>query len=114
MGFDVRHRRTRRVRESLQSADLIDHVGGEILGGDVDVAAPESGEVAIPHLRADSDALVGGGTARPCEPRGITGVETTGDVGAGDQSQHLLVVTQPPYPETLTEVGVQVDAGPLR
>jgi hypothetical protein len=41
-------------------------------------------------------------------------METTGDVGAGDQSQHLLVVTQPPYPETLTEVGIQVDGGPLR
>jgi hypothetical protein len=36
-------------------------------------------------------------------------VETARDVGAGDNAQHSVVITEPPDAEALTQVGVEVD-----
>lgn len=97
------------MREALQGADLIDHVGGQVLGRDVDVAPAEAGQVAVGDLRADADTASGRGAARSQQPGWIAGVEAACHIGAGDQLQHLLVVAETPDPETLPEVGVQVD-----
>ena len=65
MGFHVAHRRTRRLRNRLQRADLVDDVGDEIFGGHVEEASAEPGRVAVAHLRPDGHAALGGRPAYP-------------------------------------------------
>ena len=59
MGFDVGHRRAGGSRDALECADLIDDVGNQIVGRDVDEASAEPGQVAIAHLRSDAHATLG-------------------------------------------------------
>jgi hypothetical protein len=38
-------------------------------------------------------------------------METARDIGAGDNAEHGVVIAEPPDAESLTQVGVEVDAG---
>ena len=111
MGFDVGHRGAGRLRQPVQGADLIDDVGQQILRCDVDEAPAEAGQVAIAHLRADAHAALGGQPAHRQQAGRVARVETTRDVGAGDDAEHGVVISEPPDAESLTQVGVEVDAG---
>jgi hypothetical protein len=111
MGFDVAHRRAAGVRDRLQRADLIDDVGEQILGRHVDEASAESGQVAVAHLCSDAHPGLGGRSAHPHQAGRIAGVETTGHVGAGDDSEHGVVIAEPPDAEALAQVGVDVNTG---
>ena len=108
MGFDVADGRPGGLGQGLQGADLVDHVGGEVFGADVDVAAAEARQVAVAHLRADPYAAFGGGPADPQEPGRVAGMKAAGDVGAGDQIEHRVVVTKAPHPEAFAEIGIEV------
>jgi hypothetical protein len=111
MGFDVRHRRAGGVRDRLQRADLIHDIGKKILGCDVYEAPVEPGQVAIAHLRSDAHAALGSRPAYPQQAGGISCVETAGHVGAADDREHGVVVTEPPNAEALAQVGVEIDTG---
>ena len=100
----------RHVRERLQRADLVDDVGGQIVGRDVDEAPSEPGEVAVADLGADPDAVLARPAGRCVRSAGrVAGVESARDVGAGDHAEHRVVVAEPPHAEALAEVGVEVD-----
>ncbi len=101
MGFDVGHRRAGRLRESVQRADLIDDVGEQILWRDVDEPPAESGHVAVADLCADAHAALGGQPAHPQQSGRVAGMEAAGDVGAGDDAEHGVVVAEPPDAEAL-------------
>ena len=111
MGFDVRHRRAGRLGDSVQRADLIHDVGEQIVRGDVDESPAEPGHVAIADLCADAHTTLGGQPAHPQQAGRVARVETAGHVGAGDDAQHGVVVTEPPDAEALAQVGVEVDRG---
>ena len=101
MGFDVGHRRAGRLGESLQRADLIHHVGEQILWRDVDKPPAEPGHVAVADLCADPHTSLGGQPAHPQQSGRVAGMETTGHVGAGDDAEHGVVVAEPPDAEAL-------------
>jgi hypothetical protein len=109
MRFHVRHVASGGPGDALQSADLVDDVGGQVLRCGVDEASAEPGEVAVGHLRPDAHASLGREPARAQQQRGVAGVEAACDVGAGDDAEHGVVVAQRPYSEALAEVGVEVD-----
>ena len=111
MGFDVAYRGAGRVRDRLQRADLVDDVGNQVLGGDVDEAPAEAGQVAIAHLRSDANAAFGGRPADPQQPGGIPGVEAARHVGAGDDLEHGVVVAEAPDAKAFAQVGVEIDTG---
>jgi len=111
MGFDVRHRRAGGGRDALQSADLIHDIGDEIFGGDIDESPAEPGQVAIADLRSDAHTTPLGGPADPQQAGGISRVETARDVGAGDDLQHRVVITEAPDAEALAQVGIEIDTG---
>ena len=75
----------------------------------IDEASPESGEVAVADLRADPYTPLGGRAARPQQQLRVPGVEAAGDVGAGDDVEHGVVVTEFPHPEALAQIGVEID-----
>lgn len=97
--------------QRLPRADLVDHVSDQVLGCNVDAAAAEPGEVAIADLRADADTAVGRRLAGARQAGRVAGMEAARHVGAGDHVEHRLVVAQPPLPEALADVGVQINAG---
>ena len=99
--------------DRLQRADLIDDVGEQILGRDVDEAPAESGQVAVAHLCSDAHPGLGGQSAYPHQAGWIARVEPAGHVGAGDDSEHGVVIAKPPDAEALAQVGVDVDTGHL-
>jgi len=82
--------------EAVQRAKLVDHRSGQVGGGHVDEAATESGEVGIADLGPDHHAALDRRVAGRTQGRRVTGMEAAGDVGAGDQLQHGVIVTQTP------------------
>ena len=111
MGFDVADRSAAGLRQRLQRADLIHDVGEQVFGVDVDEAPTEPGQVAVTHLGSDPHAALGGRPAYPQQPRRVSGMEAARDVGAGDDPEHGVVVTELPDAESFAQVGVEVDTG---
>ena len=110
MRLDVAHPGTGRPRETVERhRDLVDHLGGELVGVDVDEAPPEAREVAVADLGPDGNATLGGHPAGGQDDGGVTRVEAAGDVRAGDDVEHRLVVAEDPPAVGLAEVGVEVD-----
>jgi hypothetical protein len=107
--LDVGHGGPGGAREDLQGADLVGHLGGQVLGGHVHAAAAEPGQVAVGDLGPDTYALGGGPLADAAHGDGVARVEAAGDVGAGDGGQEGVVVGEPPPSEALSQVGVEVD-----
>ena len=66
---------------------------------------------ALVNARVLQDDGLVEGRAVIIEAGRIAGVETAGDVGAGDDAEHGVVIAEPPDAESLTQVGVEVDAG---
>ncbi len=85
--------------ERLQCADLVDDVGGEVDGRDVDEAPAEPGEVAVAHLGTYPNALFRGFLAAVAQRGRVARVKPARDVGAGDQAEHRVVVTELPRAE---------------
>jgi hypothetical protein len=108
--LDVGHPGPGDPGETGQRPQLVEHVVGELGGLDVDEPPAEAGQVPVGDLGSDGHPSLGGPPADPAQRRGVTGVETAGHVGAGDDVQQALVVAQPPDAETLTEVAVEIDA----
>ncbi len=111
MGFDVGHARAGSLGQSVQRADLIHHVGEQILWRHIDEPPAEPGHVPVADLRADAHAALGGQSAHAQQAGRVAGMETTGHVGAGDDAEHGVVIAEPPDAEALTQVGVEVDGG---
>src|SRR5205814_830850 len=66
-----------RAREGVERAELIDDVGRQLRGRDIDPAATEAREVAIADLSADPDAAGHRLLAYPSHDRRIPGMEPT-------------------------------------
>ncbi len=114
VGLDVTHARARHAAHRLECAQLIEHVSGELGWVHGDEAPTKTSQVAIADLGADDDPAFGGGRAGALQGEGVPGVEAAGDIRAGDDVEHGLVVAEPPGAERLAEVGVEInDQGPL-
>ena len=100
--------------DAVQRGQLVQDVGGELGRLDVDEPAAEAGEVAVGDLRPDGHARGSGAGAHAAHGRRVAGVEAARHVGAGDEAEQRLVVTQPPDAEALPEVGVEVDGAAHR
>jgi hypothetical protein len=87
---------------------LVQHVRGQLGRCDVHLPPAESGQVAVAHLGAHCDAALGGARADPTHDRRVAGVESTGDVGAGDDVEQRVVVGERPGSEPLAEIGVEI------
>ena len=108
MGFDIAERCTGSPGKRLQCSDLVDHVGGEFSRRDIDPAPPEPGKIEVADLRTDPHAPRGGGPAGARQTHRVTGVEAARQIGAGDDVEHGVVVTEFPDPVSLGEVGVEI------
>lgn len=58
VGFDVGQVGAGGAGEAVEGADLVEDVGFEVGGWDVDEAASEAGEVVVGDLCADANAVV--------------------------------------------------------
>ena len=90
---------------------MIEHDISELIRVEVDEAPAEAEQVGVSDLGADRHPSVGGGVAYASQRRGIAGVGPAGDVGAGDDVEHRLVVAQAPDAERLTKIAVEIDRG---
>ena len=97
--------------DAVEGGELVEHVGGELVGAGVEKAASEPGQVTVGDVGADGDALLGGQGDGAAHGERVAGVEAAGHVGAADDVEHGGVVAHAPGAERLAEVGVQVDAG---
>ena len=97
--------------EGIERAELVEHDIAQLVGVDVDEAPTEARQVGVADLGADRHAPVGRRLAHPSQRRRVAGVGATGDVGAGDDVEHRLVVAETPHAERLTEIAVEVDRG---
>src|SRR5699024_5701589 len=107
--FDVADPAAAGAGQTVERTDLIDHVRGQLGRGDVDEPATETGQVVIADLGADRHVPVHGRPDRTEQGRRVAGVESAGDVGAGDQFEHRVVVTEPPGAVALAQIAVDVD-----
>jgi len=86
-------------------------VGEQVCGGDVDEPPAEPAQVVVADLGADGDLPFGGPGTGVQQGGRITGVEAAGRVGAGDDIEQRVVITEPPAAVTLAEIGVEIDGG---
>lgn len=118
MRFDVAHPGASHRAESVEGAELVEHIPGQFVGCDVHPPAAETGQITVGDVRAHGDTA-------GCRLRGhrphrhrVAGVEAAGHVRAGDHGEQRLVVAKPPDAEALAEITVEVDgaahAGPTR
>ncbi len=98
-----------RSGEGVERADLVQDVVGEVVGGVVDAAAAEAGQVAVADLGSDADVPGHRRLADPAHDGRVAGVEAAGDVGTGDQGQERFVVAEGPAAESLAQICVKVD-----
>ncbi|CAH0225022.1 hypothetical protein SRABI70_02327 [Pseudomonas sp. Bi70] len=109
VGFHVAHRSAGGSGQGLQGADLVDHVGAQLIAGDIHIAAAEADQIRVGDMGADGHAL-GRSRLEGAQDAGrVTGVEATGDIGAGDDVEHRGIVAHGPLAETLAQVAVEVD-----
>src|SRR4029453_5914181 len=111
MRLDMAHSGTGDTSEAIERPDLIDHVIGQTLRVDINAAAAESGEIVVADLGTDGHTAADGCFAYSTQGVGGAGMEAAGDIGAGDDVQQRLVITQLPDAESLAEIAIEVDDG---
>ena len=111
MGFDVGDPGAVGSGHAVESGDLVQHIGLELTGSDVHRSAAETGQIVVAHVRSDRDATFGGCRHGSAHHHGVPGVETTRDVGTGDDIEHGGVITHRPLAEAFAQIGVQIDRG---
>ena len=109
MRLDVPDPGARTLGHRVEGAQLVEDVGGELLGLHVEEPSPEADEVAVAHLSPDGHPALGRHLTGPAQRQRVAGMEAAGDIGAGDDVEHGRVIADRPGPEGLTEVGVEVD-----
>ena len=114
MGLHIGDPGSGHLGEGVERAQLIQHGVAQLFGCHVEVPPTEAGEVRERHLRADRHVVVHCESARLAQDRRVSGVETAGDVGAGDDAQHRSVVAERPHPVRLPQVAVDVDGHHVR
>ena len=93
--------------EPVERTELVEHGVAQLVGVDVDEAPTEPDQVGVRHLGTDLHVPVGGRLAHAPHRRRVAGVEPAGDVGARDDVEHRLVVTERPHPERLPEIALR-------
>ncbi|MNX88350.1 hypothetical protein D3C86_1203170 [compost metagenome] len=111
MRFDVTHRGAGSGGDAFQRADLIDDIGNQLFRGRVQITAAEADAVRIGDMGADNHAFFGSGLDGAVDAGRITCVKSAGDVGAGDDGEHRLVVTHAPCAVTFAKIAVEIDSG---
>ncbi len=107
--LDVAQRRAVGRGEREQRAHLVEHVGLDLGGRRLDLAAAEAAQVEVARVRADRDARARGERDRAVDHPRVAGVEAAGHVRRGHVLEQGLVGAQRPGSEALAEVRVQVD-----
>ena len=98
-----------RPGEPGQRADLVEHVRGHVVRGQVHLPPAEADQVRVRHLGADHDPA-GRRRGHGAQQRArVAGVEAAGHVRAGDHVEDGLVVAERPGAVRLADVGVEVD-----
>ena len=109
MRLDVPHLCPRDPGETLERAQLVDHLLGQRFGFDVDEPPSETRKVAVADLGAQHDTPFGGPLADPSHGRGVTGMKAARHVRAGHHLEQRVVVAECPPTEPLPQIAVEVD-----
>jgi hypothetical protein len=109
MRFDVMQRNPNRIAEGGQCADLVHHIGPDLVLGEVHLAAAEACEVRESWMRADRHVPRGKGGNSPLHHSRIAAVESAGDVRTGDQREQVVIRTDVPGTVAFPDVAVQID-----
>ena len=99
--------------EGLEGAELVEHVGGELVGRHVDLAPPEADQVGVGDLGADGHPALDRRPNRAVDRRRVARVEPAGHVRAGHHLEEGGIVAEGPAAVPLAEVRVQVQVGSL-
>ena len=97
--------------ESQQATDLMNDDLVHLLPAQVHPSPPESREVRVRHVRAESNIVTTGALHGLVHRGGVGSVVPAGNAHRRDEWGQRLVVAQLIAPEGLSEIGVQVDAG---
>ena len=109
MRRDMPHPSAMRGSKGLQCADLVKHVGTNLVGRQVHRTPAEPGEVGKTRVGTHRDAtLYARGNGRVHDAR-VARVETARDVRGGQDVQQRVVVAHPVGAEPLTEISDEID-----
>jgi hypothetical protein len=85
--LDIAHPGSLGACESVEGAELIQHVGLQFVRCHIDPAPAETGQIPVADLRSDSDAALRGPHAHSPHDHRIAGMEPARDVRAADHVQ---------------------------
>lgn len=109
VGLDIAQPGAGDPTQTVERAQLIEHVGGEVVGLDIHPPSPESDEVRIADMRANDNATLRCRVHRATNGRRIAGVKTACNVRTRDDVEHGQVVAHRPVPIGLAKVRVEID-----
>ena len=96
--------------QSDKGADLVFDLGLQSGCGHVEGATAEAFVIVVAGVGADDDSALRGGVDGGADALGVAGMESAGDVGAGDQAEHGRIVADDAIRDVLPEVRVEVDS----
>ena len=108
MRLDIADLGASSLSQTLQSANLIDHIGHQIGAGHIHIAATKTGQIAISHMGADDDIACLGRLERGQNACCIAGMKAAGHIGAADDVEHGGIVAHAPCAKALSQVAVQI------
>ena len=106
----VAHPRAGGRGQRLHGTDLVDHIVGQFSGLHVNETPAETGQVAVPGVRAHAHPAGGRGRAGAADGAGVAGVEPAGHVHAGHRRDDGPVVSEGVAAERFADVAVQINA----
>ena len=109
MGLYVANLRTFTSTNSVESRELIEHVGLQRVCFDIDGATTEAHEVVIGNMCTYDYVSFHRQTNRVANSEGISSMKPASDVCAGNNREHGCIIAHPPVAIGLAQVGVEID-----
>ena len=95
--------------ESREGAHLVDQVGLDLIRARPEGTPAEADEVGEARVGADAHSTLTAHGDRAVHDARVTGVETAGDIGRGEDLEQFFVLTHRVGTEALTDVGDEID-----
>ena len=97
------------LTEALQGTDLIDHIGPNLIRRLHHDSATKSDDVRKRGVSTDRHTKVGQATDRALHRSRIATVKSTGNIGAGDKREEIVIRADLEGPETFANIAVDIN-----
>ncbi|MNR07866.1 hypothetical protein D3C85_1239960 [compost metagenome] len=108
MGLHIAHAGAGGLGQALQRADLVDHIGRQLIAGHVHVASAKAHFVRVSDMGTNGDVFCRCSFQCPQDTGRVAGVKTAGDIGAGHDIEHRGIVAHVPGAKAFTQVAVDI------